>query len=420
MGAAFIMITVRNLAMAGTCALVCVIGALSLTAGETRQGPAGDAFYTPPQELPAGESGSLIYARALDGTMALPSAARNSLVLYRSLDQNGKSTLVSGTVSIPKGEAPEGGWPVITWTHGTTGLNAICAPSRDTAQGPEHPYIETISHLLDGFVKNGFAVVATDYQGLGVAGFHPFLQGVPTGRNALDMLRAGRLLEPKIGTRYAVMGHSQGGQVDLFAASLGPSYIPEFQLVGDVAFAPGSQIAERLKAVMKSAKTELSLPYVLYTLQSYATTDPAIDLKRILTPEAIAHLPDLQEQCMSHALMTRYWSTAIAKDQFVANPDLGTLLKFGAENEPGILKIAAPSLVIQGAEDVTVFPATTDALVRQMCEGGNVVEYKVFAGADHNGSMVSGGATAEEWIKARFADKPAENDCASLTKAATD
>ncbi|SFV34830.1 alpha/beta fold hydrolase [Hyphomicrobium facile] len=414
------MTIVRNFVMASACALASAIAALAVTAGEIPQGPAGDAFYTPPSNLPDGERGSLIYARALDGTMALPSAARNSLVLYRSLDQNGKSTAVSGTVSIPKGEPPEGGWPVITWTHGTTGLNAICAPSRDNAQGPEHSYIETISHLLDGFVKNGFAVVATDYQGLGIAGFHPFLQGVPTGRNALDMLRAGRILEPDIGKRYVVMGHSQGGQVDLFAAAEGPSYVPGLELQGNVAFAPGSQIAERLAAVMKSAKTELSLPYVLYTLQSYATTDPAIDLKRILSPEAIAHLPDLQEQCMSHALTTGYWSTAIAKDQFVANPDLEPLLKFGAKNEPGALEISAPTLVIQGTDDVTVFPETTNALVRQMCAGGNVVEYKIFAGADHNGSMVMGGATAEEWIKARFAGKPAGNDCATLIKSAAE
>lgn len=49
---------------------------------------------------------------------------------------------------------------------------------------------------------------------------------------------------------------------------------------------------------MTSDKTELSLPYVLYVLQSYAKTDPSIDLSRILTPQAIAHFGDLHEQCM--------------------------------------------------------------------------------------------------------------------------
>ncbi len=64
--------------------------------------------------------------------MALPSAAKNLLVLYQSEDPKGAPVAVSGTISIPKGKPPAGGWPVITWTHGTVGLAAVCGPSRDT------------------------------------------------------------------------------------------------------------------------------------------------------------------------------------------------------------------------------------------------------------------------------------------------
>jgi len=409
---------VHKLLKVSAYSLTLMLSAVSAASAGVPQGPAGDAFYTPPSTLPAGTRGSPIYARALDGTMRLPSAAKNTLVLYRSVDDKGHPTVVSGTVSIPEGKAPPGGWPVINWTHGTTGLNEICAPSRDTDKGPEHTYIEVISHFLDDFVKHGYAVVATDYQGLGVADFHPFLQGVPNGRNALDLLRAARALEPQIGKRYAVIGHSQGGEADLFAAAQGPTYVPEFKLVGNVAFAPGSQIAGRLDSVMTSAKTELSLPYVLYVLESYAKTDPSIDLRRILTPQAIAHLPDLHQECMTHALTTGYWASAIAKDQFVAKPDLANFLKFGAKNEPGTLKITAPTLVVQGSSDVTVFPSTTDALTRQLCAKGNVLAYKVFPEADHEGSMVSGQATALEWVGARFAGKAAANECGALPTAA--
>ena len=185
-----------NVVKVGACALILMLSALCAASAGVPQGPAGDAFYVAPLALPAGERGAPVYARALDGTMALPSAARNTLVLYRSLDDKGQPTVVSGTVSIPAGKAPKGGWPVIAWAHGTTGLNEICAPSRDTEQGPEHGYIVVINNLLDGFIKKGYAVVASDYQGLGVAGFHPFLQGIPTGRNTLDMVRAARVLEP--------------------------------------------------------------------------------------------------------------------------------------------------------------------------------------------------------------------------------
>lgn len=382
------------------------------------QGPPGDAFYAPPP-FPNGPRGTVIWSRPLDAaaTMALPSAARNLLVVYRSTDDRGRPVPVSGTVAVPKGEAPRGGWPVITWTHGTTGLAAVCAPSRDTKDGPEHDYIDTIRTLLDGFVSKGYAVVASDYAGLGIAGFHPFLQGEPTGSNALDMLRAGRMVEPAIGKRYVVMGHSQGGQVDLFAAALGPSYVPEFKLLGNVAFAPGSQIAGRLDAVRTSAKNELSLPYVLYTMQSYATTDRRIDLRRMLTDEALRHLPDLQVQCMSHALSQGYWSTAIARDQFVAKPDPRAFRNAAARNEPGRLRIVAPTMIVQGTGDVTVFPQGTDTLTKQLCARGNTVQYKTIAGADHNGSMKQGGDAARAFIDARFAGAKAENDCKALPKA---
>jgi pimeloyl-ACP methyl ester carboxylesterase len=399
-----------------------VLGVFAIMGAEARAetvltGPEGGGFYIPPP-LPDGPHGSVIWARPLDGvTMALPSAARNILVVYRSVDDKDRTVPVSGTVAIPQGQAPRGGWPVITWTHGTVGLAPICAPSRDTATGPEHDYIETIRGLLDGFVKKGYAVVASDYAGLGVAGFQPYLQGVPTGRNALDMLRAARAIEPAIGKRYAVMGHSQGGQVDLFAASMGPARLADFKLVGNVAFAPGSHITGRLASVMASAKTELSLPYVLYAMQSYATTDRRIDLRRILTPEALRHLPDLHEQCMTYALTKTYWASAIAKDQFVAKPDVAPFRRFAARNEPGPLRISVPTMIIQGTADVTVFPQDTDNLARQLCARGNVVAYKPVAGADHDGSMRDGGAAALDFIDARFAGKKAENQCKALPRA---
>jgi pimeloyl-ACP methyl ester carboxylesterase len=403
-------------------AAIAAIVALSSALGAalpalSQDGPAGLAFYDIPAPLPEGAPGTPIRQRALEGTMALPSAARNHLVMYLSRDPAGEPVAVTGTVSVPPGTPPEGGWPVVVWTHGTTGLAAVCGPSRDDAEGPEHEYIEVIRGLLDQVVASGHAVVATDYQGLGTGGFHPFLQGVPNGWNALDMLRAGRAVEPDIGTRLAVMGHSQGGQADLFTASLAPGDLEGYELVGTVAMAPGSQIADRLDLVMKSDTVELSLPYVTYTLISYSTTHPEIDLSRILAPEAIAAIPELYDQCMTHALTQGFWSTAIAKDQFVAEPQLDAFLDVAARNEPGTLEIAVPALIIQGDRDTTVFPSATDRLAQQLCDGGNDLEYHVAAGADHDGAMSEGGAKALAWLADRFAGLPSTPNCADLPKA---
>ena len=382
------------------------------------EGPDGDAFYMPPVPLPAGANGSVIWSRPFAGTMALPSAARNLLVLYLSEDPSGKPVAVSGTVALPKAEPPAGGWPVLAWTHGTVGLAAICGPSRDTANGPEHAYISDIQSLLNRAVAAGYAVVATDYQGLGVDVFQPFFQGGPNARNALDMIRAAREIEPRIGTAYAVMGHSQGGQADLFTAAIGPTYAPEFRLVGNVAMAPGSNIKGRLDAVRGSAKVELAVPYVLYVLTSYAHVDPRIDLSRILTPEARAHLPDLHNGCMTAALTRGYWSTAIARDQFQANPDLAAFLEMGARNEPGALAISVPTLILQGTGDETVRPPDTDILARDLCSKGVPLTYKVFPGQSHDGVMAAGAADAFGFIADRFAGKSATSNCADLPSAA--
>src|SRR5436305_1920461 len=160
-----------------------LLAASPASAARVRKGPAGTAFYTPPSPLPGKTHGDLIWARKLTGQPALAPAASNQLVLYRSTGVNGKPVAVSGTVSLPKGKAPKGGWPVITWAHGTTGIADACAPS----------LIGTVydSPLLNKWLKAGYAVVRTDYEGLGTpAEPHPYLIGASEGRSVLDIVRA--------------------------------------------------------------------------------------------------------------------------------------------------------------------------------------------------------------------------------------
>src|ERR1700754_1149535 len=93
-----------------------------------KEGPAGDAFYTPPAAVPSAH-GTPIYQRKLTGPAVLKSAKSNTLLLYSSTSTAGQPVAVSGDVAIPKGKAPRGGWPVVSWAHGTTGIADACAPS---------------------------------------------------------------------------------------------------------------------------------------------------------------------------------------------------------------------------------------------------------------------------------------------------
>ena len=241
---------------------------------------AGDNFHAPPSPLAPAEHGAVIRSHALTNSAALPSAARNILVLYHSTSPDGRDIAVSGTIAIPVGEPPAGGWPLTTWTHGTTGIGPACAPSKDTPTGPEHTFLGMKQVLMDDYVKRGYAVVATDYEGLGGPGPHPFLQGISAGRGALDIMRAAREIDPRIGSRYVALGHSQGGHADLFTAAMGPDYVPELKLLGNVAMAPASHIAASVQGMAAAAKPSYALGYVMYVLQSFASNHPGIDLRK--------------------------------------------------------------------------------------------------------------------------------------------
>ena len=124
--------------------------------------------------------------------MPLAKAASTKLVLYTSVTPKGKRVAVSGSVSVPKGKPPKHGWPVISFAHGTTGTADVCAPSRNRKGNPARAYISYIDPELNAWLKAGYAVVRTDYQGLGTPGPHPYLIGKAEGRSVLDIVRAAR------------------------------------------------------------------------------------------------------------------------------------------------------------------------------------------------------------------------------------
>src|SRR6478609_11268450 len=171
--------------------LAALVLAAPASAATVPKGPSGLDFYKSPDSLPA--HGSAIQWRKLTGDPVLKSAASNRLLLYSSTSRDGSKVAVSGTVAVPKGKAPKGGWPVVSWAHGTVGIADACAPSIAGMPGNYD------SALLNSWLKAGYAVVRTDFEGLGIPEVtHPYLIGVSEGRGMLDMVRAARELDPTI------------------------------------------------------------------------------------------------------------------------------------------------------------------------------------------------------------------------------
>lgn len=371
-----------------TCSVLATLGLLSgcvsLTspsgASSTAQGPSGLAFYQPPAPLPAGRPGDVIWARAVTNDAALPSAAQNWLVLYRSTNIADKPVAVSGTVAIPKGTAPAGGWPVISWTHGTTGIADICAPSRNDSAFPPRNYVNLMNASLDQWVAKGYAVVKTDYEGLGTPGTHPYLVMDSEARGAVDMVRAARQISPSLSRDWLVMGHSQGGGAAAYAGYMGPVYGQELNLKGAIAISPSSHISLLVQLAQKKPD-QPSDPYGTLLFHSVGATAPGVNLAELLTPAGLQVNSQVESKCVGDLRNNHKVGDVMnMKADFRAlNGALATLMD--TQN----VRPSVPVLVLQDDQDEAVPKPITDLLVARYKAVGVPVDYRTYHITDKRG-----------------------------------
>jgi pimeloyl-ACP methyl ester carboxylesterase len=382
---------------------VLLLAAAVPAAAKVRAGPAGEAFYTPPSPLPPGKHGAVIWARKLTGEAALTAAGKNWLVLYRSVGVDGKPIAVSGVVSLPKGKAPKRGWPVISYDHGTTGIADVCAPSRDSTSNPAHLYNSYIYPLLDRWLKAGFAVVRTDYQGLGTPGIHHYLVGADEGRSTLDIVRAARKLDGRVRNRVAIAGHSQGGHAAIWGAALAPKWTPELKLRGTVAFAPASHISELVSLVgaAHSPGGGLSAEASL-VLRAVDDSKPALGVQSLFTDKLTALYPETLSKCQPQLAQPDSVGGLAPAEFLRDDADKGPLVTALDISDPENLTVKTPLAVEQGTADTTVAPGLTDLLVKELRGRKAKIEYRKYKDASHGGVVVAAATHATKYLKRRL------------------
>ncbi|KAB2383620.1 alpha/beta hydrolase family protein [Actinomadura montaniterrae] len=351
------------------------------TAAVAAAGLAGTAV---PAHADPGHRGTLLASAPLHTAAALPSASFTRAIRYVSEGVGGRRIAVTGTVAVPKGKAPRGGWPVLSWAHGTTGTADACAPSRDTATGPAHDYLSITEGYLDKWVARGFAVVQTDYEGMGTPGGHPYMNGASEANTVIDIVRAAHGVDPHIGRTFYVAGHSQGGHATLFTAA---EKTRDVRLKGAVAIAPGSHMAETATYVQAQYPgAELAVPFLFVLLNGAKAANPSFHPEDLLTPAAAKVLESGQrDACLAQL---REAGSAIPLDQvFRPDADLTAFETYFNAQEATGLDLRVPTLVAQGTADTSVSPAATKALVADLCKRSPAIAYREYAGADHRASI---------------------------------
>lgn len=356
-------------------------------------------FYSTPANLSSTKPGDLLRKESFAG-YSLPKGATAVRILYHSLDATGRDVATSGVVLIPAGKAPSTGWPVIAWAHGTSGVARLCAPSamKDVYYGDEG---------LMPMVAAGFAVVATDYHGLGTEGPHQYVNKTAQARDVVYSIPAARAAVPTLGARWVVDGHSQGGLAAWGVAEaehdlMDPDYLGAVSVAG---------VARESDFFSHLSNTPGVGFYLAFMAAGIHARYPQFNPHDLLSDAVLEHYTDVTTKgCFEYGFAT-----------YAALPS-GTLLRpnweksvwihrFFEGNAEAKVPIGGPLLVVAGEADQTVpIDAVRDA-VKQMCAAKQAVTFRSYPGLDHDPTMEKSTPYQLEWIRARFAGKPAVSNC---------
>ncbi len=383
-----------------------------------------DEFYTPPDPLPPGQPGDLI--RAEPSRLVLePSGqlgafvATGTRIMYRSTDARGRPNAITGTYFEPDNPWPgEGPRPLIAYAPGTQGQGDQCAPSRMFNQGIHwSPWLDIMFNYEEMFVATmvarGFAVVMTDYEGLGTPGVHTYVSRVAEGQALIDAARAamrlpGTSLDPH--GPVAFWGYSQGGGAAASAAELASGYGPDLHVVGTYAGAPPADLMELFPYADGSALVGV----VGYALNSVIATYPEAEaaIREKLTPRGVDLLAKTRHQCVGETLtkfMFRHLQPYFTEDihELVHREPFQTLFDL---QRIGRYKPNAPVLINSNRYDPLVPWTAANQLGRDWCAQGADVEFRTneeppFLNKlviNHALPMLVDGEPAMQWIAGRF------------------
>jgi pimeloyl-ACP methyl ester carboxylesterase len=325
-----------------------------------------------------------------------PPGMRAWTVLYSSSGLDGKPVPVSGVVIAPAGPSWQG-HPVVAFAHGTTGIADQCAPSLAG--------LGAIPNQVLGLVKLGYVVSATDYQGLGTDGIHPYMVGVAEGRSVLDSIVAAQnLRDAHAADRAVIIGHSQGGHAALWAGQLAPTYAARINLEGVVSASPPIDLMAIDRSVFQAARAG-HLETTIGALRLYGVWSEVYHLPlHFLTQEGrLAVRAEFRDCEVSPPTGNPYVSDPASEASWRERM---------IENSPGSNRVEAAILVVAPQDDEVVPWAGQMSGVTMLCAAGDVIDLRTPTG-DHSASMWTPYAwgVTEGWIHDRFAGRPVESTC---------
>ncbi len=407
--------------------------------------PAVAPFYQAVMRMkPEGRLGQVIKKEKIETPIEGAQAWR---IAYISSDLNDKRTISTGIVVAPKGNASAGSRPIISWSHGTTGNSQNCGPSQ--VENPARPLNQYLLvngdswsdyglPSLEQFIKDGYVVVGTDYQGLGGGGRHQYAVAKTNGRDAINAARAaGSMRETGAGKKTVLIGWSQGAGSTVGASSQA-GYIAQkgtafdgIDIVGFVAMSVPDLAMYRPKTLDQDGAEEMISDFATaWSVDSFAFAHMSMNMwgTQAAFPDKLK-LSDIFTEEGAKVLDEIYLNKCVHVSTDTINFNYGASYKTLLRDEPqnavawaqAIIdgsvdnnsKPVAPVLILYGNKDTTLPPVMGDYYREQVCAlGGNVARVQLPGDQNHFTTPPASVPFYLPWIKDRLAGKPAGDGCA--------
>lgn len=338
--------------------------------------------------------GTVVRMEPLSVALRLDGAGQEWRIWYLSTAWNGAPTVVSGTLALPPGRPPAGGWPVVSYSHGFGGTADQCAPS---VLGPS-PWERALN---DALLAGGYAIAATDYDGIGTPGEPSIVNGPSEAYSVIDIVRAARRVAP-VSHDWISVGYSLGGHAALWSAHLAGSYAPELRHRGTIALASFIQFPLQLATEQVSDPAAPLIPGTLYSGVTGPVTHPGWDAAQWFTPLGLSLIDKARDECVGQvaADVASITNGQVFKDPAAAAAEFNRLLD---PQDVPIARYPEPVRMAHGLADAT--PAAASALAaQQLAAAGTDVTYVPVPGADHFTLLPTVATQVVTWARQMFAE----------------
>ncbi|WP_458318328.1 alpha/beta hydrolase family protein [Mycolicibacterium brisbanense] len=388
--------------MAGAAALICALIPGTAPVAMAADAPDWSGLDARDHVGPIPAPGTLISTVPLDPALSVSGAARAYRILYSTVNQHDSPAVSTAAVFLPHGEAPPGGWPTVAWAHGTVGLGDDCTPSA-------HPRSQRDDEYLTHWLDEGYAVVGSDYAGLGTPGLMSYLNSVATAHSVVDSVIAMHHMDLPLSPKWAVVGQSQGGAAAVDTARWATEFSRGTGLDYRGVVATGTPA--NVQNIVEQAGPDMALPpnlgpaansYTAYILAGLRDARPDLDINSVLTPaglDAVAKAETLCKADLDRALVGMT-PTGFFRAPLATLPGIADAV--GAYMGTPTSGYDRPIFLGVGLLDRDVPPKLSIDFNEQLVAHGQDVTLKIYPDEDHSGTVLASMRDSTGFLRSLF------------------